>query len=195
MPSTWSHPKLGKFKHDGPTWLGTVSIPAFKAFAYDTGYSNARRSTGKHELAFETDDKDETPSTAAVALADKVLANQKEIVTKVTEALWKDFAGEGPKSGMWWHGDLAQVAEAMDADEPPAGPKELLKVLQFSRVAVRKEVHGYKKPVVELSFHAPFEEEHGVSLLTDGEEILGIGYTSHVTPFKPAKRRSSGGSR
>jgi hypothetical protein len=195
MPSTWCHPELGKFKHDGIAWISTVSMPAFKAFAYDTGYSNARRSTGKHELAFEADDEDETPSAAAVALADKVLANQKEMVCKVTEALWKDFTGQGPESGMWWHGDLDQVAEAMDADEPPAGPEDLLKVLQLSQVTVRKEVHGYKKPVVELSFHAPFEEEHGVSLLTDGKEILGIGYSSDVTPFKPAKRRASGGSR
>src|SRR5687768_10119261 len=102
MPSTWSYPDVGEFKYDGSFWINTVSMPAFKAFAY----AHARRSTGKHQLAFEADDDDETPSPAAVALSKKVLANQKQLVSKVTEALWKDFTGEGPKSGMWWHGDL-----------------------------------------------------------------------------------------
>ena len=195
MPSSWSHPQLGKFKHDGTGWIATISMPAFKAFAYDTGYRDEPRSTGKHELMFEADDEDETPSAAAVALADKVLANQDQIVPLITDALWKDFAGEGPKTDMWWNGDLDQVAEAMDADKPPAGPKELLKILQLSQMTVRKEVHGYDGPVVELSFNAPFEEEHGVGVLTDGEAVLGIGYSYDVLPFEPAKKRPSGGGR
>jgi len=195
MPSTWSHPELGTFKYDGMIWVNKISMPAFKAFAYDTRYSNARRSTGKHELAFEADDEEETPSAAAVALAAKLLANQKEMVSRLTKALWKDFTGEGPESGMWWHGDLDQVAETMDADEPPADEKELLTLLQLSQVTVRKGVDGYEKPVIELSFHAPFEDEHGVGLLSDGVEIIGIGYSFDVTPFKPAQKRPSGGSR
>lgn len=183
MPSTWSHPQLGIFKFDAIGWIATIDMPAFKAFAYDTGYSNARRSTGKHELMFAADNEDEKPSAAAVALAEKVLANQTKLVSVIMDALWKDFAGEGPNSGMWWHGDLEQVAEAMDAARPPAGPKELLELLQLSQMTVRKEVDGYDGPVVELSFHAPFEREHGVGVLTDGEALLGTGYSSDVTPF------------
>jgi hypothetical protein len=45
-------------------------------------------------------------------------------------------------------------------------------------------MHGYEKPVVELSFHAAFEEEHGVGVLTDGNTILGTGYSVDVRPFK-----------
>jgi hypothetical protein len=35
-----------------------------------------------------------------------------------------------------------------------------------------------------LAFEAPFEEEHGVGVLTDGVAILGTGYRYDVTPFK-----------
>jgi hypothetical protein len=34
-----------------------------------------------------------------------------------------------------------------------------------------------------LSFHAAFEENHGVGVLTDGETIVGTGYGADVTPF------------
>jgi hypothetical protein len=188
--TTWSHPKLGKFVFDGIHWIKTASMPAFKVLSYDTGYSDARRSTGKHELAFKTHEEDEIPSPAAVALADKVLANQKELVDAAVTALWNDFTGEGPDSDMWWHGDLPRVAQAMGADKPPTSEKELRKLLRFSRLTIHKSTFHYKRPIAELRFHAPFEEEHGVSLLTNGKAILGIGYHSDVSLFAPAKKRT-----
>jgi hypothetical protein len=183
MAATWDHAQLGRFTYDGTVWINTVSMPAFKAFAYDTGYPNAPRSTGDHELAFEADNKRDVPSPAAVALAEKVLANQHEIVSKVTEALWDDFNGRDPSSDMWWHGDLQAVADAMGAGEPPRSASDVLALMQLSRMTILKRVEGYEEPVVELSFHAAFEEEHGVGILTDGKEILGIDYTGDVFPF------------
>jgi uncharacterized protein DUF6985 len=194
MGSTWDHPDLGRFKYERMAWRKTVNVPAFKLFAYDTGYSNARRSTGKHELTFDADDEHDIPSQAAVRLASKVLMNQADLVTKVTKALWDDFNGRGPNSGLWWHGALNEVAEAMDAEEPLGGPDDLLAVMQLSQILVWKRVDDYEKPVVELSFLAAFEPEHGVGVLTDGETILGTGYMVDVVPFKP-KRRPSGRGR
>ena len=49
---------------------------------------------------------------------------------------------------------------------------------------MHNEVDGYDKPIVELSFGAAFEEEHGVGILTDGAKIIGIGYSYDVTPFE-----------
>ena len=183
MAATWDHPQLGRFTYDGTVWINTVSMPAFAAFAYDTGYSNAPRSTGEHLLAFEADGKRDLPSPAAVALAEKVLANQQAIVAKVVEALWNDFNGVGPDSGMGWRGDLQAVADAMGADEPPGSAGDLLPLMQLSQVTICKHVDGCDGPVAELSFYAPFEEEHGVGILTDGDVILGIGNTSDVFPF------------
>src|ERR1041385_1095593 len=51
LPATWNHPKLGLFKYRGG-WAKELNFPAFKAFSYDTGYANARRSTGKQGMLF-----------------------------------------------------------------------------------------------------------------------------------------------
>ncbi len=185
MGSTWDHPQLGRFKFvDGVWWTTIVDVPAFKAFAYDTGFSNAPRSTGKHKLAFQADDEADAPSPAAIALASKVLANHAKLVAVVTHALWDDFNGRGPESGMWWRGDLAQVAEMMGADEPPTKADDLLALMQVSQITVRKDVDGMDEPVVELSFHAEFDQEHGVGVLTDGDTVLGMGYSGEATPFE-----------
>ncbi len=188
MGTTWKHPQLGTFEYDGIAWVARVPMPEFKAFRFDPGYSNAKRSKGIHELAFEAADEHDIPSTEAIALANKVLENQKPLVATIAKALWSDFNGQGPKSGMWWHGGLDEVAEALsdtiDVDEPPESAKDLLKYLSVSRVTVRKKVDGAKGLVVEVSFHAGFEDEHGVGVLTDGERVIGIGYTSDVTAFK-----------
>jgi hypothetical protein len=185
MASTWTHPKRGQFKYDGTGWLGEVDAPGFDAFQYDSGYSNAGPPTGKYELLFEADSEKDVPSAAAVALAEKVLADPAKLVTKVTAALWGDFTGRGPGSGMWWHGDLDQVAEAMDDADlpPPQGPDDLLNLMRLFQITIRKGADGYDKPVAELCFWAPFEEEHNVGVLTDGEKVLGAGYHIDVRPF------------
>ena len=52
------------------------------------------------------------------------------------------------------------------------------------RILVCGGFPGYPiDPLVELSFHAAFEEEHGVSVLTDGDSILGTGYYLDVVPY------------
>jgi hypothetical protein len=185
MESTWDHPQLGRFKYDGMSWMRIVDVPAFKAFAYDTGFGNAGPSKGKHELAFEADDETDLPSPAAIALALKVLANQAELVATVSQALWDDFNGRGPNSGMWWHGDLEQVAQAMHPKKPPTTPDDLLALMRVWRITVRKGVYGYDKPIVELSFDAAFEPEHGVGVLIDGQTVLGSGYSGEDTLFEP----------
>src|SRR5438132_2281184 len=80
--STWDHPELGCFKYDGAFWTRIVDVPAFKAFAYDTGFGKGP-SKGKYELKFMADDETDLPSPAAIALALKVLANQVELVSTV----------------------------------------------------------------------------------------------------------------
>jgi len=188
MAATWDHPKLGKFKFDLVAWHGVAKAPAFDVFTYDDGLGDQRKPNGKYEIAFSGEDESDTPPAPAVALALKVLDAQKELPARVMKALWDDFNGRGPYSGMWWHDDLAQVGEAMEDSgaEPPASADDLRKVLWLASIKVRKEVHRYPRPVVELSFSAAFEEEHGVGVLTDGKKILGLGYSHDVTPFKEA---------
>lgn len=186
MAATWEHPKLGKFKYGFTGWDGVAKAPGFDVFRYDNGLGDQRKPNGKYELTFYGDDEDDVPSAAAVAVALKVLGAQDELPAKVMKALWDDFNGRGPDTGMWWRDDLGQVAEAMEdsgVDEPPGSADDLRKVLWLGSINIHKSVDGYEKPVAELSFSAAFEEEHGVGVLTDGRKILGLGYSSDVTPY------------
>jgi hypothetical protein len=53
--------------------------------------------------------------------------------------------------------------------------------MRFASITIRRP-DGRKRPLAELSFHAAFEEEHGVGILTDGRQVVGIGYLADVEP-------------
>jgi hypothetical protein len=169
-----------------------LNLTAFKAFSYDTGYDNARRSTGKHGMLFWASNDNDVPSPATAAVASKVVAKQAELVVKVAEALWDDFSGRGPDYGNWWHGSLEKVAKKVVRPKRPLRePKDVLPLLQVDAVFIRSAypgMPGYDKPAAEIAFHAAFEPEHGVGVLTDGDQILGIGYTLDVVLFEQPKR-------
>jgi hypothetical protein len=185
MAAKWEHPKLGRFEYDEPNWVGTVDAPGFDAFAYDGEFGDGGPPTGKYELAFVADDETDVPSAAAVELALRVLADPAGLAAKVAAALWDDFTGRGPQSGMWWHGGLDEVVDSLEDAElpPPRSAKDLMKVMRLSQISVRKEYDGDGTPVIELCFSAAFEEEHGVGVLTDGRTVLGTGYHLDVSPF------------
>jgi hypothetical protein len=138
--------------------------------------------SGECELHIETEDETETPSDTVLALVARVLSRQAVLAPAVVAALWDDFNGQGPKSGMWWHGALDEVIDEVDPDLPPlTNPEALYAWLRLTDITVRS---GFDHPLVELSFEAPFEEEHGVGVLTDGDTIRGTGYSGDVSPFK-----------
>src|SRR5690349_21423027 len=104
MAKKWKHRTLGEFAVDGSVWMRKMKVPAFAAFSYDTGYSNAPRSTGEITLTLSTwfgiDHLDE-PTPGMIAVAEKIVGDPEETVGKVVAALWEDFNGRGPDSGMW----------------------------------------------------------------------------------------------
>src|SRR5688500_7334400 len=120
----WQHPRLGTCNVSKGGWSRTVHVPAFAAFSYDTGYSNARRSTGDVSLGMHYHLLGATaapsPPPEMVALAEKVMADPQALVNTVIAALWDDFNGRGPDSGMWWHGGMETINKSfMSAGLPP----------------------------------------------------------------------------
>jgi hypothetical protein len=185
VAATWNHPTLGRFEYDGTGWTKTVDVPAFKAFSYDIGTGKPSRSKGKHRLKFGAYDEGDLPTAAEIAVADQVLANHAALVGVVINALWEDFNGRGPDSRSW-HGNLEGVAKSFKSHKlpTPAKAQDLLPALQVSSLYVCEGFPGHDAgPLVELQFHAVFDEEHGVSVLTDGRSVLGIGANLDVLPF------------
>ncbi len=185
MTKTWKHPQLGSFKFNSgrESWVGTCSLPAFTVFKYKWE-AFVPEPIPEHELTFR-DTEGREPSASAVKLALRVIANQATLPSLITSALWAQFNGRGPKSEMWWYGDMHQIAEAFECDElpRPTGPDDLLRVMRSRELTIRESIYEYKKPIAELSFAAGFEPEHGVGILTDGSAILGTGYASDVLPY------------
>ena len=183
MPNAWTHPKLGEFAADSSGWSTTAKVPAFKRFSYDTGYSNTRRSRGSVHVALRYFMlNDPVPNAAPpemVTLLDKLLADPPALVDRVIAALWHDFNGRGPDSGMWWHGDTKTINKSFKSQglPLPKKPEDLLPALQLTGVTVFKEWWDHPAPIGYLDFHAAFEREHGVSILTNADEILGTGYS------------------
>jgi hypothetical protein len=180
MPATWKHPQLGEFRFEHGHWQKGVLIPAFDAFDYlDLG----EKAPGGEEysIAFDTEDDSELPSEAEIAVVLRILSNQASLVTAIANALWDDFNGKGPNSGMWWHGDLDQVAEQMFAEQPLKSPEEVVAALKATQITIRTDLGN--APLAEIDFQAPFEDEHGLSVLTDGSKVVGIGFIYDVMPF------------
>jgi hypothetical protein len=202
MPATWKHPELGRFTFHHGCWTQTVNAPGFKAFDYDPGYGNDPIPSGKIPLRIEAKNERDKPSAELITVAIAVLADPPGIIELITSALWNDFAGEGPHSGMWWHGQIKELTEEMPSLKSPA---DLCDLLRLYSIRIRKpdpgrpeafivnpftkqKVKARPRPPVpaaaEFDFHAPFEEEHGVGILTDGKSVFGVGYSSDVGPYR-----------
>src|SRR4051794_26348434 len=107
VSAKWERPDLGTFEfEDHLGWTKTVALPAFAVFVYDTGDRTAS-APGTQELAFQVEDETDFPSEAAVALGRRILSNQTKLASAVAAALWDDFTGYGPDSGMvaWRSGE------------------------------------------------------------------------------------------
>jgi hypothetical protein len=180
----WKHPKFGTFKRDGAGWLATVNVPAFAAFSYDTGYPNAPRSTGNVALGLHyhlmNAQVPATPPPEMVALLDNVMADPRALVDRVVTALWDEFNGRGPDSGVWWHDNMKQINKsfAYDGLSLPKRADDLLPVLQLTSLSIFNEWWDHPAPIVYLEFHAAFEEEHGLAMLGNADEILGAGFAA-----------------
>lgn len=186
---TWSHPDLGRLKFEDFWWTKTFTLPAFKAFKYGVGGRNV--GSTRVPLRFEVADEDELPTKPAVTIAKRIIKNQQTLVPRLLKALLDDLQGKGPKSGMWWHGDVASIYQDLAEEDGSLrklkleSPESLGRLLGSPSVVVHKAVYDYdNKPLATICLEALFEMEHGVGILTDGSKIIGTGYETDVRPFR-----------
>lgn len=196
---TWTHPELGVFEYDDyGWWSGTVELPSFQKFVYDTGEVDSPWKAGQYRLTFDCKGPDDVPSAAAISLVVEIQRHQEQLCAEIIQALWADFQGNGPGSGMWWEGCAEDVVEHVDLLNrqtqswsglpPPSLPPlvaadSLYAWMQVDCVSIRKKGGPKRGPSAELDFAALFDPEHGCGFLTDGRKIRGIGYGCDVEPF------------
>ncbi len=197
MPIQWSHPRFGTLHYDGVWWRREIKIASLQSFTYiDAAVRAYRSEPERFELVFQCEPEDEQPNAEMAAIASTVLDNELQLVPDMLDAIWSDLNGQGPKSGMWWHGDLANahgggngdsaVHDSLDDQElpMPTCANDLSKVLEPKNLTIRSHPSLPGHWLAEFNFHAGFDVEHGVGVLTDGVKILGIGYSSDVSLFE-----------
>lgn len=182
MATTWKHPKLGEFKPGGFGWEAILALPAFKAFSYDTGRSG--RAKTKFSVSLEADQSTGKPSARSVALLEKIVSNQEKFSSLILNGLWDEFNGDGPDTNMWWNGDLDAINEQFEGAGLPLAEEaaDLLPAMRLANVAIYKLQPG-NKTVADFIFNALFEQEHGLSVITDGKAILGTGFIGDVAMY------------
>lgn len=196
MSNTWTHQRLGTFEHDDTCWRRQIAIPSLMGFTYtDAAVRDHRSVPEPFELILRCESEDEQPSDQMASLAEAILDNESRLVPGVLEAIWSDLNGRGPPSGMWWHGDLLNAHRGGDwasaVHESLAGlrlpvpttAEELKKILEPKSLTIRRDFSPPRPWVGEVSFYAGFDVEHGVGVLTDGSQILGIGYSYDASRF------------
>lgn len=173
QPAKWTHPTLGDFSFNY-AWSATISLPAFDVFCWDD-------SNGTYTLQFEVEDESHVPLDEDVEMLLAVVSRHEFLPKQIATALWDDFNDRGPGSPMWWRNSLAEVNEELP--HPITCHDDVYQQLDLQEIRVVRLL-GHDKRFVEFDFGASFEEEHGVGVLTDGKDILGLGYGWDVRPFK-----------
>ncbi len=168
-----------------------MAVPSLKSFTYiDVAVRSYRSNPNPFELIFQCESEDDLPNEAMASLALTILDNEPRLVPKLLEGLWTDLNGRGPDSGMWWHGDPSTAFEQFDELQLPIpkSPAELRAILEPTNLTIRRDLSSPpKKWVGEFNFHAAFDVEHGVGLLTDGVDVLGLlrTFTSYFMDRSP----------
>jgi hypothetical protein len=197
MSRTWSHPRLGTFENDGVWWRREITIPSLTSFTYiDAAVREYRSKPEAFELVLKCDSEGEQPNEQMASLAVAIFDNESTLVPNVLRAIWSELNGQGPESGMWWNGDLpnahrggnwrSAVYDSLTELELPVPTcaDDLKKVLEPRDLTIRRASYRSGPWVGEFNFHAGFDVEHGIGVLTDGSVILGIGYSSDASLFE-----------
>ncbi|MEM9754244.1 MAG: hypothetical protein AAF916_12805 [Planctomycetota bacterium] len=100
----------------------------------------------------------------------------------IRRGVWAELVGEETEGRYWWSGDLSRVNEVLD--EPLTGPDDLIRVMNPTVLCVMPDFHGDEELTGCVGCHCDFEEEHGFDVLTDGQRVLGTGYSGEARKYE-----------
>jgi len=179
----WEHPALGKFCYEEYLgWKQRIHLEAFDIFQYDSHLWPDR----KADLILKAWEVEEIPTDAMVTMAASCVTNISTLLAEGIDYLYNDFHGTGPDSGMWWCGAKDQVDDILEAEysRNMLSKKEgLFELLGKPFILVQEFGMSYPHHCAIIGFESPIETSHGIGFLTNGENIIGIGYNTDTSPF------------
>ncbi|MCA9035862.1 MAG: hypothetical protein KDA91_12080 [Planctomycetaceae bacterium] len=194
--STFHHKILGDFTFDendeDPRWVAQCEFPAFAAFKYSSNGRVSRRRKIPVAVYGEM-----VPPKDAISVLMTIRKSQKKLVEGICRAFFRDLHQQGYEDlsaleedyGMWWSRD--PVAVALSCREVLLKrlkrdriwqPEDLFAVLYEPSIEIYpdSDESGEDCPRTLIDFGAEFEQEHGVSVLTDGKSVLNLGYSGEA---------------
>ena len=185
---TWTHATLGEFESDDWRWIqGEYDFTSLKEVFPDCNTTLELTIEINEDDCEDLGDDDPLPppSDQILDLTTKILNNLPALVRQGVEALWKDFHGTGvSSSGMWWHNSIDEVFESEFGPDKPDNVDGLFALLDPTGVDIDASIYKWDGPAGRITFASEIDEEHGMSFLTDGENIIGLGYTMDPSPFE-----------
>jgi len=187
---SWVDSILGSFHFNEYQWERSIRMEAFSVFhCSEASDVSIDASHSYVVLGIEADDESEVPSEEVMEVARLTIKNHRYLIDEALKALFDDFVGDGPGSEMWWHSAIDHVREivvsrAVATDSIQLNnPEDLHALLGKPSIRAQEYGYGYDKPCTTICFEAVFEPEHGIGILTNGSEVLGVGYQMDVSPF------------
>ena len=112
-------------------------------------------------------------------------SNIENLVKEGVVALWDDLHGTGESSsGMWWNDGLEEVFGGDYNPDKPDSSEGLYQLLEPTGLDIDASIYEWNGPAGRITFSSEIDEEHGISFLTDGDRIIGLGYSMDPSPFK-----------
>lgn len=186
---SWNDYQLGTFTFEEYQWKRSMEMEAFSIFTY-RGFADPDESMNNStvEIGIDAEDENDIPIEEVVKVARLTIENHNLLLKNGIKALFNDLKG-GLDSGMWWHASIDHVREivARQVNDPGLAKLEqaedLHALLGSPRIRIQEFGYGYDRPCSVISFESVFEIEHGIGILTDGYNVLGVGYEMDVSPF------------
>jgi len=189
----YHHKTLGTFtqreEFDEIRWETDLELPAFAAFSY-MGNGKRRRSK-KVPVAICGEAQ---PTQAAIKMLQTIKRSQKQLIKNICRTFFDDLRQQGYDDsgrheghGMWWSRDPVTVALACREvllkrlkSDRMWEPEDLFAVLYEPSIEIFPSDTDDGIPRTLIDFGAEFEDEHGVSVRTDGKRVLNLGYSGEA---------------
>ncbi len=173
----WKHAILGEWTFDEYLgWSRVVTIEHAKLFQHEAEDSD--EPSNQVAFYFSSEDNPETPPTdGMIELAKGIFDQPHEFFNHAVGGLLDDFHGRGKASGMWWHNNIDEILEVDELSKDDFSSVESLnRVLGSPSIKIYNAVYRYDSPCALVSFLSDIDMEHGVGVLCNLSEILGVSY-------------------
>jgi hypothetical protein len=170
---TKKHPVLGTLTSVGSgEWLGKVMMRGFG------------RGKWARALKVSIDSHEAEAEKRAIELAAALVERSSHLTNVLLDGLWREFSGEEPQGTSWWARDGGLALANKWLEKPLKTRDDLVALLRPYCLFVRADYHGDGELVAGLTFHCEFEQEHGLDVLTDGDQVLGTGYATDAQKYE-----------